>query len=104
MSQESRGITSIVSMQLRTMPYYIILCNTEIQKITLQYDEMSHSLMTSLSKTNFVVAETVTLIVLGAIDNAQRHAYNNNNNKVIALNENIFPSQTFPSLLLLIAE
>ena len=74
-------------MQLRTMQYYIILCNTEIQKITLQYDEMSHSL-TSLSKTIFVVAETVTLIVLGAIDNAQRHAYNNNNNKVIALNEN----------------
>ena len=47
--------------------------------------------MTSLSKTIFVVAETVTLIVLGAIDNAQRHAYNknknNNNNKVIALND-----------------
>ena len=67
-----------------------------------------HILWPRFPKTIFVVAETVTLIVLGAIDNAQRHAYNNNNNnnnnKVIALNENIFPSQTFPSLPLLIAE
>ena len=47
-----------------------------------------HILWPHFPKTIFVVAETVTLIVLGAIDNAQRHAYNNNNNKVIALNEN----------------